>query len=88
MTYLAAEPDQVAAYLDQGGNFHASRDDAIEANFKSDFHLACVDILENHDPRKRFAAMPVLVMADFVRAFIEHHPDMVRVVLGDRHATG
>lgn len=34
------------------------------------------------------AATPVLVMADFVRAFIEHHPDMVRVVLGDRDATG
>lgn len=82
--YFAAEPFKVLTYRDQNGLLHETRDAAIEANFSNDFHMGCIDILENHDPRKRFKAMPVLVMADFVRSFIEQHPDLVRVVLGDR----
>lgn len=86
-TYIAAELDPVTAYPDVNGKLHLTREDAIAANFAHDFHMGCMDVLENHDPKQRFTAMPVLVMADFVRTFIEKHPQMVRVVLGDRDAT-
>jgi hypothetical protein len=77
MTYIATEPELVETYKDQRGQFHQTRDDALEANFADDFRMACFDILENHDPKKRFQAMPVVVMADFVRAVIERNPEMV-----------
>ena len=70
MTYIAQEPGIVEAYQDQRGDLHGTREAAIEANFTQDFHMACVDVLENHDPKGRFSAMPVLVIADFVRILI------------------
>lgn len=85
--YIANEPDLIETYKDQRGNFHESRDDALEANLADDLRLACFDVLENRDPKKRFVAMPVVVMADFVRAVIENNPDMVRVIIGDRDLT-
>lgn len=87
MTYIAAEPEAATVYKDQRGQFHENREDAIEANFADDFRMACFDILENHDPKGRFKAMPIVVMADFVRAVIERNPDMARVIIGDRDAT-
>lgn len=87
MFYITNEPDMIESFRDQRGNLHETRDDALEANFADDLRLACFDILENHDPKNRFHAMPVVVMADFVRAVIEKNPEMARVIIGDRDMT-
>lgn len=87
MTYIAQEPGIVEAFTDQRGAYHPTREAAIDANFDYDWQHACLDIIENHDPKKRFQQIPVLPIADYVRKVIEEHPDMVRVILGDRDAT-
>ena len=84
MTYIATEPEQITAYVDDLGRLHDNRESAIDANFEHDFRLACISVVESHS---RYAAMPVLVMDKFVRQVIEANPEMVRVILGDRDAT-
>lgn len=96
--YVAAEPDAFAmtnhtppgerpeeVYRDQTGKFHDSREDAIAANFEADRRRAINQILTSGDPA--YASTPVFAAYKLVGEFIEKHPEMTRVMLGDRDAT-
>lgn len=87
MTYITAEPEQSIVFVDRRGNWHATREQAVDASFNYDFHKACISIIENHPDRQKFQAMPVLHVHDFIRAFVKENPDMTRVLLGDQDAT-
>lgn len=83
--YITAEPEQVTAFMDKTGNYHDTRDEAIDANFSYDFRYAVAAVIE--DDIKRFESMPVLNTVEVVRRFIAENPSMTRVLLGDRDPT-
>lgn len=82
-TYIAAELEPVTAHPDQTGKLHATREDAIEANFKDDMRAAVFEMLK----QERYEQMPVVNTLHFVRDFIKQHPDFARILVGDRDFT-
>lgn len=84
LAYIAGEPEEIAAFVDCNGVIHRSRDVAIAANFDTDLARAIVAVLNDYD----FGNVPVRPVIDAVKAFVENNPEMVRVILGDRDATG
>ena len=82
--YVAAEPEPVTMWEDTTGIRHIDREAAIEANFE-------------HDLQQRAFASAVMridsplpdsaELSAFLRHFVQHNRDMVRVLLGDRDAT-
>ena len=82
MTYITDEPEKVSGYRDKKGVFHRDRDDAILANLDVDLSRAVSDY--RHD-MGLFTDSGTL--ENFLRHFVIRHPDLVRVLLGDRDAT-
>lgn len=85
-TYVAAEPEPVTRYLDWAGYPHSTREDALESNFDNDLKRAIDNVLaglrlsrrvSNDKPEK----------AEFLKRFVHEHPDLTRVLLGDRDIT-
>lgn len=87
MFYVAAEPDKVEGFKDQTGGIHATREAAIDANFQVDLNKAARSIFTEHPDRRKFEHIPALVIVDYLKAFAEMHPDLTRVLIGDREAT-
>lgn len=74
--YVAAEPMQITMYQDQVGNLHETREQALKANFEDDLGGVVPGLLE--------------VLGDTVavmNAIADNHPDMLRILLGDRDYT-
>ena len=82
MTYVAAEPEVFIEthYIDVAGVSHSTREMAIEANFRCDLLKVC------EEQTKDYALSPEIYM-DLVERLVRYHPDMIRVLLGDRDAT-
>jgi hypothetical protein len=74
MTYIAEEPTPVTMYKDTTGHLHETRDQALEANFRKSCEDAISDL--NYDD-----------VVQTVIKFVAKHPDLVRVMLGDRGIT-
>lgn len=93
--YIAAEPEEFqsmevegrSVFRDMVGGFHASREAAIEASFNMDLQRAAEELSMLHGSllTEMIAERAHLM---FLRLFVNAHPDMVRVLLGDRDATG
>lgn len=81
-TYVAAEPSEVKAFVDQSGQLFHSRETAIQSNFRHDLRLKVEECLMRHE-RNLDAAE---VMA-FLRNFASDEPDMLRILVGDRDET-
>jgi hypothetical protein len=80
MTYAATEPKHVTGYQDRKGMVHANRDDAISANFDYDLRDSLRTFLGKYSGcAYRFEELLI--------RYVAQHPDMVRVLLGDRDAT-
>jgi len=83
--HITQEPEQVKAYLDVNGQYHANRDEALEANFMADFNRAvfnlCCSVPE-------YQSLPLRHIGALVREFIEENPALVRVLLEDYDLTG
>lgn len=83
MTYIVAEPLEQTVYTDRAGRHHVTRDLAIAANFELDFQKALYEtgkatIDPSPEPGELSAFMHLLKM---------NHPDLIRVLMGDRDAT-
>jgi len=83
MEYVAKEPQEHVGWADQKGKLHATRDEAIDANIDHDLRAALMETFGRDDTVN---GLPMGHAVSFIRTFIRRHPDMVRVMLGDRDA--
>ena len=83
--YVAVEPEPITMWRDTRGKFHAARETAIAANFEHDLQRQVRASTAAVDPDSPWPDSEVT--AFFIRHFVHHNPDMVRVLLGDRDAT-
>jgi len=81
MSYFVEKPKSVISYLDQRGKAHLSADDAMEANFEDDLGRAFRELFKTDSAWKD---LPMGHTVTYVREFIKQHPDMIRILLGDR----
>lgn len=78
MTYVTPEPERVNGFEDQNGQLHPSRDTALEANFCIDLRNAIGGISAPRADHNFEACL---------RHFARTHPDMMRILIGDRDLT-
>ncbi len=76
--YSAAEPLKVTMYRDDTGADHASRSNAIEANFYKDLREAA-DKVANAAGTQNYG--------NIIKVFVKTYPDLVKILLGQRDMT-
>ena len=82
MIYSAAEPQAVTRYTDLNGIDHRTRDEAIDANFKFDVQRSVDEIINLSG-----LSMTPSDGAALLERMADEHPDLLRILVGDRDAT-